>query len=87
MGSLDQSDEVSLIKTFTACGVITDGPQDISNGQGSEGGLRHGRDTGVGHIPHGPDVQGEVVTDDCPVHPNIGHHGVRGVLDCVGRVE
>ena len=59
----------------------------ISNGQGSEGGLRHGRDTGVGHIPHGPDVQGEVVADDGPLHRDIGDHGVRGVLDCVGRIE
>ena len=75
------------VGAFAACGVITDGPQDISNGQRSEGRLGHGRHTRVGHIPHGPDVESKVVTDDCPLHPDIGDRGVRGVLDRVGRVE
>ena len=78
---------MSFIKTYAARGVITDGPEDISNGQRPERGLRHGFNTGVGDVPHGPDVGGEVVTDDCSLHPDIGDHGVRGVVDCVGRVE
>ena len=74
-------------KTFAAFSVIADGPLDISNGQGPEGGLRHGCYTGVGHIPHGPDIEGEVVTDDGSLHPDIGHNRVRGVLDCVGFIK
>ena len=73
--------------TLAAFGVIGDGPQDISNGQRPEGALRNGRDTGVGHIPHGPDVQDEVVADDGPLHPHIEDHGVRRVLDCVCRIK
>ena len=73
-GSLDQSDPSSLMGTFNAVGIVTDGPQDISNGQRPEGGLGHCRDTGVGHILHGPDIQGEVVTDDGPLHPHIEDH-------------
>ena len=83
----DQSDYVSHIKIFAACRVVTDGPQYVSNGQRPEGGLGHGRHTGVGDVPHGPDVEGEVVTDDGSLHPDIEHRGVRGVLDCVGRIE
>ena len=30
---LDQSSQISLIQTLAACGVIADGPLDISNGQ------------------------------------------------------
>ena len=47
------------------------------------GGLRHGSHCRVGHIPHGPDVEGKVVTDDGSLHPDIEDHGLRGVLDCV----
>ena len=62
------------MKTLSAFGVITDGPLDISNGQRPEGGLRHGSHGRVGHIPHGPDVEGEVVTDDGSLHPDIGQY-------------
>ena len=76
-----------MFKTLATFGIIADGPLDISNGQRPEGGLRHGSYSRIGHIPHGPDIEGEVVTDDGSLHPDIGHHGVRGVLDCVGSIE
>ena len=84
---LDQSSQIRFIQTLSAFGVIADGPLNISNGQRPERGLRYGRNGRVGHIPHGPDVEGEVVTDDGSLHPDIGHNGVRGILDCVGRIE
>ena len=60
-----------FMRTSTAFGVIIDGPLKISNSQRSEGGLRHGSHGRVGHIPHGPEVEGEVVTDDGSLHPDF----------------